>query len=157
MSLRKGTSWVLLQIPLLLAAFALPSLMSSRTLPWPDETHSWRQTISVLVAVAGVLLLTFGTFRLGRNLTPFPRPKAAGTLVTTGVYRIVRHPIYSGIVFLAVASAVRAPTVLVLPLPVMVFLFFDAKARFEEKWLVQRFTDYPAYQVRTAKLIPWLY
>jgi len=153
----KGALWVLLQIPLLLLAFALPSLMSGRVLPWPDDTHPWRQTVSALAAVVGLLLLTFGAWGLGRNLTPFPRPRADGALVTTGVYRIVRHPIYSGIIFLALASAVRAHTALALLLPVMVFLFFDAKARFEEKWLVRRFMDYPDYQVRTAKLIPWLY
>ncbi len=107
--------------------------------------------------VAGALLLTLGAVRLGHNLTPFPRPKKTGTLVTTGLYGLVRHPMYGGIVLLACATALRASTCLVMPLPLFVFLFFEAKANREEQWLMQKFGGYRDYCRYTAKLVPWLY
>ena len=42
-------------------------------------------------------------------------------------------------------------------LPVLLFIFFDLKSRREEQWLREAYPDYPAYQKRVKKLIPWVY
>jgi protein-S-isoprenylcysteine O-methyltransferase Ste14 len=93
----------------------------------------------------------------GQNLTPLPHPKTDGELFTTGIYGLVRHPIYSAVIFLALAyncwlwSWPHA-------LGVIGFvLFFDAKARQEETWLGQKFPDYDRYRQEVKKLIPGIY
>lgn len=153
----RGTAWVLAQAPLLLLAFGLPALTKATFLPWPAGTSPGRELAGALVAVLGALLLTLGALRLGRNLTPFPRPKAAGILVTTGLYALVRHPMYGGIILLAFAGDLRAGSWIAAPTSLLVFLFFDRKAGLEERWLAERFAGYAAYRRRTAKLIPWVY
>jgi protein-S-isoprenylcysteine O-methyltransferase Ste14 len=78
-------------------------------------------------------------------------------LVTTGIYRIVRHPLYSGVVFIAIAYSGWQWS-LIHGIGAMVFLiFFDLKARKEEIWLKHKFPDYENYQSQVKKLIPWIY
>jgi protein-S-isoprenylcysteine O-methyltransferase Ste14 len=51
--------------------------------------------------LAGSVLAATGALNLGKNLSPLPQPKEDATLVVTGAYRLVRHPIYSGITLMA--------------------------------------------------------
>jgi protein-S-isoprenylcysteine O-methyltransferase Ste14 len=94
---------------------------------------------------------------LGQNLTAVPHPKEDAHLVETGAYRVVRHPIYSGIVLGSVGFALFVNGGLTLLYALVIFLFFDAKSRREERWLAERYTDYTAYQQRVHKLIPYVY
>lgn len=105
----------------------------------------------------GSVLLLAGALSLGRNLTPLPRPKAGARLVRTGPYRLVRHPIYSGLLIAAFGWALLHGRWLGLLAATSLVPFFDAKATREEAWLVERFPAYPAYRQRVAKLVPGLY
>jgi protein-S-isoprenylcysteine O-methyltransferase Ste14 len=94
---------------------------------------------------------------LGRSLTPLPYPREDGQLVQSGVYSIVRHPLYSGLIFAALSWAVFQFSLSHLVGAVILFIFFDAKARREEAWLSEKYQEYPNYQERVKKLIPGLY
>jgi Phospholipid methyltransferase len=110
----------------------------------------------VLMAIGGGLVVT-GVANLGRNLTPLPFPKEGGELVQTGAYSLVRHPVYSGVIAMAVgwACAVRGP--LTMAYAVLLFLLFDAKSRREERWLETKFPSYAEYRKRVRRLIPFVY
>jgi protein-S-isoprenylcysteine O-methyltransferase Ste14 len=105
----------------------------------------------------GGLLFTAGVFKLGPNFTPVPFPKAEATLVETGPYGFVRHPMYSGAVLMAFGWALWAHGWLTISYAVALFLFFDIKSRREEKWLIEKFSGYRSYQRRVRKLIPYIY
>ena len=114
--------------------------------------------------VAGVVLLLIGgaggalaALRLGTNLTPFPRPRPRGVLVTTGPYAVVRHPIYAAVMALAFGWALVWGSLPTLGGATALLLLFDLKSRREERWLVDRFPEYPGYQRRVRKLIPFIY
>jgi protein-S-isoprenylcysteine O-methyltransferase Ste14 len=94
---------------------------------------------------------------LGHNLTPLPRPKDDATLVVTGAYRLVRHPIYSGLTAMAFGWGMWVHGWLTLGYALLLFAFFDLKSRREERWLMEKFPDYAAYQRRVRKLIPFVY
>ena len=91
-----------------------------------------------MVTVVGLLVVAWGAAALGSNLTPFPRPRASATLVDTGAYRYVRHPIYSGLVLAAVGWSLATASPLALVPTVLLGLLFDAKSRREEAWLTER-------------------
>jgi protein-S-isoprenylcysteine O-methyltransferase Ste14 len=99
----------------------------------------------------------WGVIVLGGNLTPLPHPKQDGTLVTKGIYRWVRHPLYSGVVFAAIAYSAWQWSLTQAIGSVVFLLFFDFKARKEELWLKNKFPDYHSYQLQVKKLIPWIY
>ena len=140
--------------------FALVGLGPVRLPGIPNWPASW-SLISLVIGLglglAGFLLSIAGLLRLGPNLTPLPHPKDDATLVETGVYGLVRHPIYSGIILAAFGWAgIRASTLTLLYVALL-FIFFDFKTRREERWLAAKFTAYTAYQGRVRKLIPWIY
>ncbi len=110
-----------------------------------------------LLLLAGAMLAVAGAVDLGHNLTPLPRPKDDATLVVTGIYRLVRHPIYSGLTAMAFGWGLWVHGWLTLGYALLLFAFFDLKSRREERWLREKFPAYAAYQRRVRKLIPFVY
>lgn len=153
----RGEYWVLGQILLFIGFILLPvyPVVSLDQFSPLGKYTSWGLT--GLFSLIAALLLIWGGIKLGANLTPLPHPKDDGKLVTTGVYGVVRHPIYSGVIFLAIAHSCWRWSLTHAIGTVILLLFFDIKARKEESWLKNKFPDYNSYQSKVKKLIPWLY
>ena len=98
-----------------------------------------------------------GTISLGRNLTPFPKPTAGVSLVRTGIYGLIRHPLYVAVFCGALGCALVCRSWPALAAALALAPLFDAKARREECWLRQRFPEYAGYEQRVRRFIPWLY
>jgi protein-S-isoprenylcysteine O-methyltransferase Ste14 len=109
------------------------------------------------IFILGTIIALIAAINLGKNLTPLPRPKENAELVQTGLYRLVRHPIYFGVIVLSIGWGVIQQSALVWLYVLVIAIFFDIKSRKEERWLVARFSRYADYQGRVRKLIPWLY
>ncbi len=129
-----------------------------------DGWTTWGHPYAEIAALAGValflicgLLFAAGIVKLGPNLTPVPFPKAEATLIETGPYGFVRHPMYSGAVLMALGWALWAHGWLTIGYAVVLFLFFDVKSRREERWLIEKFAGYASYQRHVRKLIPYVY
>jgi protein-S-isoprenylcysteine O-methyltransferase Ste14 len=102
--------------------------------------------LGVLLLLAGALIAGWGVRSLGRNLTPGTEPLPEGSLVTSGAYAHWRHPIYTGVVLLLAGySLVWSNWTLALIVGVIAFGYFEAKARREERWMIERFPDYETY------------
>ena len=123
----------------------------------PGGVHAAALVIGGRLAGAGLLLALAGLLALGSNLSVLPHPKDDAELVESGPYRIVRHPIYSGLILGAVGWALLNASLLTLIYAALLFVFFDIKSRREERWLRHKFAGYAAYQARVSKLIPFIY
>lgn len=123
---------------------------------WDGPARVVGGVLGVLLIGAGAVLAIRGSRDLGTALTPFPHPLADATLIQTGVYRQVRHPIYGGLVLASVGWGLLTASIPALVMAAIVWAFFTAKSMREEVWLVERFPEYPAYRARTRRLIPWL-
>lgn len=104
-----------------------------------------------------LLLGLGGLWQLGDNLTPLPHPKDDSSLVTTGAYRFVRHPIYSSVIFLSLAFALWHMSISHAIASFGFLLFFDRKSAQEEVWLADRFPGYQDYRRSVKKLLPFVY
>jgi protein-S-isoprenylcysteine O-methyltransferase Ste14 len=125
---------------------------------WTAPYAALASAIGLVLMLAGGALAVAGLLGLGReNLTALPYPRDESTLVVTGPYRLVRNPIYSGLIFGAFGYALWVNGWLTLGYALLLFIFFDIKSRKEERWLAEKFPDYGAYQRRVRKLIPWVY
>jgi protein-S-isoprenylcysteine O-methyltransferase Ste14 len=152
----RGEWYVVAQIALIVLVFFGP-----RNIPgWPIwiPPFTWLGSIvgSILLP-AGILLLIVAIFRLGPNLTPVPYPKDEGTLIETGPYQLVRHPMYCGGIFMSLGWALLVHGWLTLGFAFIMLVFFDIKSRREEQWLKAKFSGYGEYQKRVRKLIPFIY
>jgi protein-S-isoprenylcysteine O-methyltransferase Ste14 len=153
----RGEGYVIIQVILFALVGAGPKEISALPL-WDPPWSSIGLGIGLLLGLIGAGLILLGFFSLGPNLTPFPRPRDNNTLVETGVYGLVRHPIYGGIILGAVGWAcLFGSTLLTLIYALILFLFFDIKSRQEEKWLTDKHPQYRAYQHRVRKLLPFIY
>jgi protein-S-isoprenylcysteine O-methyltransferase Ste14 len=125
--------------------------------PWPEPWALIASATGVVLMVAGAALAVSGALRLGSNLSALPYPKDDAPLVETGPYRIVRNPIYSGLILGAFGWGLFVHGWLTLLYAAVLFAFFDVKSRLEERWLCGRFPEYADYEKRVRKLIPWVY
>lgn len=148
---KRGEGWVIGQFVIALGILAA-SFVTRAALPFPV------QVVGIMLLVLGGILIVLGLVNLGENLTPFPKPKTGQhALVTTGIYSIVRHPIYSGFFLGALGWSLWWGTLLGIVLTLVLFVWFDLKARREEAWLIEKYPDYISYKSRVKKLIPFLY
>lgn len=109
-----------------------------------------------IICVAGVMLMVAGIVSLRQVLRVPPEPKAGGHLVTSGVYRRLRHPMYTGVVALVVGLVLLQPAVYVAIGLVVVVVFLVVKSRFEEQLLRERYSDYAEYMTHTSGVLPGL-
>jgi hypothetical protein len=96
-------------------------------------------------ALAGAYLFAAGAGGLGRQLTPFPKPVERASLRRDGAFGLVRHPIYGGVLMLALAWSLLSSPVALVPWA-GASLFLDAKRRREEAWLSDVNPEYEAYR-----------
>lgn len=153
---QRGEWYVVIQFLLFALIFFLP-LLGPKLVEWPNPWDVIGVGLGVVLGLTGVLIALFGVLSLGQNLTAVPYPKEDAELVESGAFRIVRHPIYSGIILGAFGWGLLTNSLLALLLSVALFIFFDVKSRREELWLCDKYANYPAYQTRVRKLIPFIY
>jgi protein-S-isoprenylcysteine O-methyltransferase Ste14 len=149
----RGEGWVLIQSALLSAVIATGIFGAS----WPERVRYARLAAAATFGAVGISLMVAGGVSLGRQLTPMPRPHSWSVLKQTGIYAHVRHPIFGGVIFVAVGwSFLMSPWALMpsATLPIL----FTLKARVEEVWLAERFPDYPNYARRVPhRFVPNLW
>lgn len=108
------------------------------------------------VVVAGLALAVWARLHLGRNWGMPMTEKAEPELVTSGPYRFVRHPIYTGLLLGMVGTALATSLLGLLAVAALGAYFLHA-ATVEERNLTATFPSaYPAYRARTKKLIPFV-
>ena len=125
-------------------------------MPWGSLWQRGIGTIVLGLALVGlgVGIAVAAGAGLGRTLTASPIPKADGVLVTTGVFGLVRHPIYSGLLVLGLGLVVIGASALHLLAWVALLSVLMTKSRFEERMLAAQYPDYAAYAARVGRLVP---
>lgn len=147
----RGGWWVLIQFILMAAWVAVPPAAGNRTDLVPLKLAA------ALMIAAGAFVGIAGAVALKGNRTPFPRPRDASTLIEDGIYAVVRHPLYVSLMLLAFGWACLWQSAEGAALAVVQAVFFDAKARCEERFLRARFPGYAAYAAKVRRFIPGIY
>ena len=148
----RGTGWVVSQF-VLMAAIVAAGLVPP---DWPGGAQRPLAVVGAALAVGGGAFAVWSGRALGRALTPFPRPVAAG-LVTTGPFAVVRHPIYLGGLGLFGGYALLT-SIPALALTGALLALWAGKVRVEERFLADVYDEYPAYCERVRRrLVPFLF
>ena len=120
-------------------------------------TNPWMHGVGLALFVAGLALAVWARVYIGRNWGTPMSQKADPDLVTSGPYRRIRHPIYSGIILAMIGTAVALSPFWLVPV-VILGGYFVYSATNEERYMTQRFPDtYPDYKHSTKMLIPFIF
>ena len=110
--------------------------------------------IFLVVSFVGIGIVLLAMIQLNINLSPFPSPKKGSKLVRNGLYKYVRHPIYSGILMALFCYGIYASSAYKLIIFFILFVLFYYKSRYEETRLQHSFSDYENYQKTTGRFFP---
>ena len=152
----RGEWYVVAQIALLALVLAAPILDGRAR----GHGAPWLYTTAITggsLCIAGLGFIVLGAAALGPNLSPLPAPKKDASLVESGIYSAVRHPMYSGSVLFALGWSLAWTSLAAWLATMLLLAILDIKARREEQWLEAKFAGYARYKKRVKKLIPFVY
>jgi protein-S-isoprenylcysteine O-methyltransferase Ste14 len=150
----RGEGWVLGQGILFVLVVAAGISVGG---VWTGPARAVTSVLGTVLMGAGALLALRGVVDLGSAMTPLPRPREGAQLVDSGAYRLVRHPVYGGIVLAALGWGLAAASPAAIVLAVGLLAFFRLKSAREEAWLAEAYPGYDTYRTRTKRMIPFLY
>ena len=102
--------------------------------------------VGFLIIIIAFIILLISIKDLGRNLSPFPRPKNNSNLVTKGIYRFTRHPMYYSLIFISIGVFISKLSIYYLFLSISLVLIIKFKIALEEKYLNNKFKNYLLYK-----------
>ncbi len=173
-----GVGWAAFWLYWLLAAFS----MKRGRVPWSRElrirvvivvtavvlfhlgafrghglnTDLWRAGLGLVIFALGLGFAVWARVHIGRNWGTPMTQKEEPELVTSGPYRLVRHPIYSGVLVATVGTAVGLSWWWLVAV-VLAGVYFGYSATVEERYLTEQFPEaYPMYKRSTKMLVPFV-
>ena len=120
------------------------------------HTDPVREALGLALFAAGLLFAIWARVNIGSNWGTPMTQKDEPELVTSGPYRLVRHPIYSGVIAAGIATAIGLSWWWLIPVAVA-GIYFISSATVEERYLTRQFPDsYPMYKRTTKMLVPFI-
>ena len=102
--------------------------------------------MGILIIIIAFIIMLVAVKDLGRNLSPFPRPITNSNLVTTGIYRFTRHPMYYSLIFISFGFFITNLSTYYLCLSISLALIIKFKIVIEEHYLNNKFKNYLFYK-----------
>jgi protein-S-isoprenylcysteine O-methyltransferase Ste14 len=147
-----------------LAAFGLIGLLLAYVPAYTDRADFWTidgevvRWVGVVLFAAGGVLRIWPVFVLGRRFSGLVAIQPGHTLVTTGVYGVIRHPSYLGLLVSSLGWALAFRSGVGVLLVALLIPPLIARIDAEERLLRTQFgAEYDAYFRRTSRLIPGIY
>ena len=110
------------------------------------------------LTVLGLIIAIWARISLGSNWSNYVTYKKEHELITTGPYKLLRHPIYSGIILMLTGTFLYYGSLIVLLILAIATVFITRRMEPEEKIMINLFgKKYTDYMERTERLIPWIY
>lgn len=143
----------LLNLALVLLFVSIPG-MRWRYLP----PSVWTAPVGLAVMAAATLLHVWARAHLGRSWTSEVVIQQDHQLVTSGPYRLVRHPVYTALIALALGTAIVSGRIVSLLGAAVMLTAYARKLRLEERGLSGAFgARWDDYRQRSWALLPWIY
>lgn len=136
------------------------TLIQYTTLPLMMWMMTWfaENLLLLIIQLLGLIVASWAIFEMQKSkINIAPTPREGATLVDTGIYKWIRHPMYTSLLMVFIPMIIENQTTINLAL----FLFFAInlilKLEYEETLLVQFFPNYQDYKKRSFKIIPYIY
>ena len=110
------------------------------------QVNTFSYFVGFLIVIISFIILLIAIKDLGRNLSPFPRPINNSNLVTRGIYRLTRHPMYYSLIFISFGVFITKLSIYYLFLSISLCLIIKFKIALEEQYLRNKFKNYLFYK-----------
>jgi len=142
--------WIVLW---LVISILFPGLLFLQIVPGGTLTG----LVGIAITLAGLGFAIWARIHLGTNWSGQPVIRIDHTLVQSGPYRIVRNPIYTGILIASIGSTIVIGEFWALAVTIIILVVFIAKIRNEEEFLLEEFGEsFIAYKQKVKALIPFI-
>jgi protein-S-isoprenylcysteine O-methyltransferase Ste14 len=106
-----------------------------------------------IIGWAGIII---SAFNIRTVLTAEPLPKEGGNLSTNGLYKHVRHPMYTSVLSLSLGIALTSGNIIKYVLVILLTILFYFKSVYEERYLLDQYPEYKPYSRKTPRFIPFI-
>ncbi len=144
----QGLFFVILQLILLLVFAVIPG---GHAAPFGIQATAF------ILVTGGALIISLGLLRLGPAFTPLPHPRKAGNLITTGIYKWIRHPLYTGLILITGGIALYSYNIPRSCITLVLLLVLYFKSVYEERLLLEKFPEYSSYKLKTGRFFPKIF
>jgi protein-S-isoprenylcysteine O-methyltransferase Ste14 len=120
-----------------------------------DFLRDFIQVLGAIPMIIGAVIIIWAFIQLKGNISIFPTPKSGAKLVTNGIFAMLRHPIYAGLIYFFFGLGIYRWSQYKLIAAFIIFVFFEIKSSYEERKLAARFEDYNDYKLTTGKFFPY--
>lgn len=158
---KRGPWWIIWRVAV--ALFVILFVHYNRSGALSFFRFSFRSLFSFvipgsLLAVLGLLGAIWARINLGRNWSGYVTYKEDQTLVTTGPYKYVRHPIYTSMILMFIGTILYYGSLFISIFLIILGITFILRTRKEEEIMIRLFGEkYTDYMKRTKRLIPLIY
>ena len=146
-----------LRIRIVIVALAILLFRVGAFRNYGNNTEPWRDAVGLALVALGLGFAVWARIHIGRNWGTPMTQKIDPELVTSGPYRLVRHPIYSGILLAGIGTALALSWLWLLAFA-LTGIYFVYAATVEERYLSEQFRqEYPRYKHSTKMLVPFVF
>ena len=110
------------------------------------KVNSIYNFFGLLIIITGTIVMVMAIRDLGSNLSPLPRPISNGNLITSGIYNLIRHPMYYSLILISFGIFITKLSFYYLFLTISLALIIKFKIILEEKYLNIKFKNYIIYK-----------
>jgi len=122
------------------------------------KQNSWPAMISgIIICMIATFVRTKGHFDLGRGFSTRVEKQENHKLVTSGIYRLIRHPMYLAIILLLTGACIMLKAIFSWIFVLINFYTLLRRIKKEEEFLLANFPEYSEYMKKTYKLFPFIY
>jgi protein-S-isoprenylcysteine O-methyltransferase Ste14 len=128
------------------------------TRAWFVHPYAWNQIISWILLITSLYPFISGVYLLRNAGRPTDALEATTQLVQSGIYRFIRHPLYTSLLYLAWGIFFKSPSLLGSCLVMVVSAFLYATATADERECLTKFgNDYAIYVKKSRMFIPFVF
>lgn len=152
----KTKGWIFVAVQFFLIAAIIAGSIAEKKYAHREYSYI-TDFLAFLFLSLGALLGSISFMNFGQMVTPNPVPMESYMLKTNGLYSKIRHPIYLALLLILLGCIFFFAAFYMFILFAAAVVFIMVKIRFEEAELIKKFPEYPEYQKRTYKLVPFIY
>ena len=142
-SSKKEFLLVISQFIIIVLHFIKVNLFNQTLIAGKSQIINYISNCSIIIAL---ILIIFSARELGNSLSPMPRPKENSKLITSGIYKIFRHPMYYSLIIISFSFFLKSLTIYNLILSILLIFIISNKIKIEEEYLTKKFHKYTSYK-----------